>query len=107
MENVYENCLAHELALRGIAFRRQQPLPVVYKEVKLEDGHRMDFVVENSVVVEVKSVEFLHAVHQAQVITYLRLSGLQVGLLINFNVLVLKDGVKRMVLTSMTPISNR
>jgi GxxExxY protein len=98
LESAYQHCLAHELALRGIAFTQEQALPVVYKETKLECGYRMDFVVEGQILVEVKSVEALAPIHQAQVLTYLRLSGLKVGLLINFNEHLLKNGLRRLVL---------
>lgn len=98
LESSYQACLAHELALRGIAFVQEQALPVVYKTCKLECGYRLDFVVEKQVLVEVKAVEAVHPIHEAQLLTYLRLSGLHTGLLINFNVVLLKQGIKRMVL---------
>ncbi|MBC7953587.1 MAG: GxxExxY protein [Rhodospirillaceae bacterium] len=98
LESAYEECLCYELAQSGITFRRQVPLPVVYKEVKLDCGYRMDVVVDERVVVVLKTVERLAPVHDAQILTYLRLSAYPVGLLMNFNVPVLKDGVKRFVL---------
>jgi GxxExxY protein len=98
LESAYEECLCYELAEAGIAFKRQVPLPVRYKEVRLDCGYRMDVVVEDRVVVELKTVEKLAPVHDAQILTYLRLSGLPVGLLMNFNVSVLKDGIRRLVL---------
>lgn len=98
LESAYEECLCYELKQSGIAFRRQVPLPVVYKEVKLDCGYRMDMVVDDRLVVELKTVERLAPVHDAQILTYLRLSGLPVGLLMNFNVPVLRDGIKRFVL---------
>lgn len=98
LESAYEECLCYELAQSNIAFRRQVPLPVLYKEVKLDCGYRMDVVVEDRVIVELKTVERLAPVHDAQIITYLRLSGHPVGLLMNFNVPVLRDGIKRFVL---------
>jgi len=98
LESAYEECLAREFVLRKIPFERQKPAPVVYKEVKLECGYRMDFLVAGEVVVELKAVEALAPVHEAIVLTYLRLSGCRIGLLINFNVPVLKDGVRRFVL---------
>ena len=98
LESAYEECLAREFVLRTIAFERQKPAPVVYKEVKLECGYRMDFLVEGRIVVELKAVEALAPVHEAIVLTYLRLSGCKLGLLINFNVTALKDGIRRFVL---------
>ncbi len=98
LESAYEECLCYELAQSGVAFRRQVPLPVLYKEVKLDCGYRMDVVAEDRVVVELKTVERLAPVHDAQIITYLRLSGYPVGLLMNFNVPVLRNGIKRFVL---------
>jgi GxxExxY protein len=97
LESAYEECLAREFVLRGIAFERQKPMPVVYKDVKLECGYRMDFVVDGRVVVELKSVEALAPIHDAIVLTYLRLSGCKIGLLINFHSAVLKDGIRRLV----------
>jgi GxxExxY protein len=97
MESAYEECLCHELSARGLAFQRQVPLPVRYKKVKLDCGYRMDLVVDQVVVLELKAVDALHPLHEAQRITCLKLSGLPVGLLINFNVGVLKDGIVRRV----------
>ncbi len=98
LESAYEECLAHELGLRNIKYRRQVPVPVVYKGIKLECGYRMDIVVEECVVLELKSIESIAPVHEATVLTYLRLSDKRLGLLINFNVCILKDGVRRFVL---------
>jgi GxxExxY protein len=98
LESAYEECLCHELRLREIHFERQKPLPVVFKEVKLDCGYRLDLVVSNAVVVEIKAVEGLSPIHEAQLLTYLRLGGWNVGLLINFNIPVLKNGIKRIVL---------
>ena len=98
LESAYEECLAREFTLRAIAFERQKPAPVVYKDVKLECGYRMDFLVEGRIVVELKAVEALAPVHEAIVLTYLRLSGCRLGLLINFNMTALKDGIRRFVL---------
>lgn len=100
LESAYEECLAHELTLRNIGYRRQVPVPVVYKGIKLECGYRMDLVVEDVVVLELKSIESIAPVHEATVLTYLRLSGKTLGLLINFNVAILKDGVRRFGLQS-------
>jgi GxxExxY protein len=98
LENAYEECLCHELALRRIAFRRQVQQPVSYKGVKLDCGYRLDLLVAERLVVEVKAVEALHPIHTAQLLTYLKLSGHRVGLLLNFHAPVLKDGLKRLVL---------
>ncbi len=98
LESAYENCLCHELTLRGITFLHQQPLPLVYKELKLEHGYRVDILIPNQLIIEVKAVDALAPIHEAQLLTYLKLSGIHAGLLHNFNVPVLKDGIKRMVL---------
>ncbi len=97
LESAYEECLCHELNLRGTAFRRQVSLPVQYKDVKLDCGYRLDLLVSEQVVVEIKSVDILLPIHQAQVLTYLKLGRWSIGLLINFNVAVLKRGIKRIV----------
>ena len=97
LESAYEACLAFELAERGLRLERQKPLPVVYREVKLDCGYRMDLLVESSVVVEIKSVEALAPIHTAQLLSYLRLAHCPLGLLINFNVEVLKEGIRRVV----------
>ena len=97
LESVYEECLVRELESRRMACRRQVRIPVVYKGRKLQTGLVMDLLVEEAVVVELKSVERLLAIHEAQLLSYLKLSGHKVGLLINFNVPVLKQGLKRMV----------
>jgi GxxExxY protein len=98
LESAYEQCLCHELTLRGIRFQLQVPLPVKYKGILLDCGYRLDLVVEERVVIELKTVETLVPIHEAQLLTYLRLSGLRVGLLINFNSPVLRNAIKRMVL---------
>jgi GxxExxY protein len=97
LESAYEECLCRELALCDLPFERQVPLPVVYKGTHLDCGYRMDIVVARSVVLEIKSVDGLAPIHDAQLLTYLKLSGLRTGLLLNFNVTVLKDGMKRLV----------
>jgi GxxExxY protein len=97
LESAYEECLARELRLRELPFERQKPLPVVYKDVKLECGYSVDLLVAGRIVVELKAVEGFSPVHEAIVLTYLRMSGCRVGLLINFNVAVLRDGVRRFV----------
>jgi GxxExxY protein len=97
LESAYEACLAFELAKRGLRVVAQKPLPLVYEEVKLECGYRIDLLVEDSVIVEIKSVDAVAPIHEAQIMSYLKLSGCKVGLLINFNVTVLKDGIRRFV----------
>ena len=98
LESAYQECLCYELKTNGIAFARQVALPVVYKAVKLDCGYRMDLVVDDRLVVELKTAEKILPIHEAQLLTYLRLSGIRTGLLLNFNTSVLKDGIKRMVL---------
>jgi GxxExxY protein len=98
LESAYEQCFCHELHLRDLAFQCQLDLPVMYKGLKLDCGYRLDVVVNDSIVIELKSVEQILPIHQAQLLTYLRLSGKKVGLLINFNVAVLKNGIIRRVL---------
>ncbi len=97
LESAYEECLNRELVLRNLAVERQVPVPVVYKDVKLECGYRIDLVVERKVVLELKSIECFAPVHEAVMLTSLRLSGYRIGLLINFNVSILKDGIRRFV----------
>ncbi|HXP96894.1 MAG TPA: GxxExxY protein [Telmatospirillum sp.] len=98
LESAYEECLCFELAEARVTFSRQQALPVSYKGVHLDCGYRMDLVVENQMILELKSVEKLQPIHEAQMLTYLRLSRHPVGLLINFNSAILKDGIRRFVL---------
>jgi GxxExxY protein len=95
LESAYEECLAYELSQASLRFERQRALPVRYKEVQLECGYRLDFVVENELIVELKAVTELHPIHEAQLLTYLKLDKKSLGLLINFNVPALKQGVKR------------
>ncbi len=97
LESAYETCLAKEMELRNLRFELQRPLPIDYKGVRLNCGYRLDVVVEEALVIELKSVEFLLPIHEAQLLTYLKLSGIRVGLLMNFNVKVLKQGIKRFV----------
>lgn len=97
LESAYEECLCYELVQLGFSLNRQVALPVFYKGVKLDCGYRIDIVVEDSIIVELKTVEKILAIHEAQLLTYLKLSNRSLGLLINFNVPVLKDGVKRIV----------
>jgi GxxExxY protein len=98
LESAYEECLAFELKQHGIGFQRQVALPVVYKGVRLDCSYRMDFVVADYLVLEIKTVDCLLPIHEAQLLTYLKLSGFRIGLLINFKVPLLRDGIKRMVL---------
>jgi len=98
LESAYEECLCHELNLRNIPFQRQVPLPVVYKGVKLDCGYRIDLLVKDEVVVELKAMESIQPIHEAQTLTYMRLGGWKVGLIINFNVPIVVKGVKRLVL---------
>jgi len=95
LESAYEECLAYELIKNGLTIKRQQPTPVVYKEIKLECGYRIDILVENSVVIELKVVDAINPIHEAQILTYMKFSNKPIGLLINFNVTVLKDGIRR------------
>ena len=98
LESAYRRCLMQELSLRGISFESELPVPLQYKGMQLESGYRLDLLIRDAVVVETKSVEALAKVHEAQLLTYLRLGGWSVGLLINFNVEVLKNGIRRRVL---------
>ena len=98
LESSYELCLCRELNLRGIAFERQKPIPVEYKGVKLDCGYRADLIVDGEVLVEIKAVDALAAINDAQLLTYLRLGGWHVGLIVNFNVQFLKQGIRRRVL---------
>lgn len=99
LESAYEACLAYELVAEGIPHRRQADLPVLYRGSRVDAGYRLDFVIDDAVVVELKSIEALAPIHEAQLLTYLRLSGYPVGLLMNFNVPRLRDGIVRRVLT--------
>ncbi len=96
LESAYEECLSLELKLRGIQFERQEELPIEYKGTKLDCGYRMDVVADNQLILELKSCEGLHPIHEAQLLTYLKLTGKKVGLLFNFNVPILKQGIKRL-----------
>ncbi len=98
LESSYEQCLAHELSRYGIGLQLQLALPVQYKDVRLDCGYRIDILVENQLIVELKSVEEIRGIHEAQLLTYMKLSGMKIGLLMNFNVTKLKDGIKRFVL---------
>ncbi|MBV8879831.1 MAG: GxxExxY protein [Planctomycetaceae bacterium] len=97
LESIYEECLAHELALRHLTFRRQVALPLIYKGIRLDAGYRLDLLVESRIVVEVKAVEHVLPVHEMQVLTYLRLTRVWLGLLLNFHVGALREGIRRIV----------
>ena len=97
LESAYEECICHELNIRDVSFERQKPLPLVYKGRSLDCGYRLDLVVEGLIVVELKSCEKIEPIHKAQLLTYLKLSELNLGLLLNFNVPVMRDGIVRMV----------
>lgn len=98
LESTYEECLCYELTQCGLAVERQKALPIIYKDIKLDAGYRLDIVVNNSVVIELKSVEALNPIHASQLLTYLKLSKIRYGLLINFNVRSLKEGIKRFIM---------
>ncbi len=97
LESAYEECLFYELSKADLFVEKQKPLPLIYEEVKLEIGYRVDIIVEKKVIIEVKSVDALNDVHLAQILTYLKLSGCKLGMLINFNVALIKNGIKRVV----------
>ena len=97
LESAYEECLCREISLRGMNFARQVPLPVEYKGSKLDCGYRLDIVVENQIIVELKACEKIEPIHRAQLLTYLKLSNIKLGLLLNFNNEVMKDGIVRVV----------
>ena len=98
LESAYEECLCFELKQNGLAFRRQVSLPVIYKCVRIDCGHRLDIVIEDQVIIELKTVERLMPIHEAQILTYLKLSGIRTGLLLNFSSTILKDGMRRIML---------
>ena len=97
LESAYEECMSHELNLRGLSFERQKPLVLTYKGKNLDCGYRLDLVVEGLVILEFKAVDRIEPIHEAQLLTYLKLSDLKLGILINFNVPILKNGMKRLV----------
>ena len=97
LESAYEECLFYELKKQGLNVMKQKPLPLIYEDVKLEIGYRVDLLVENKVILEIKSVDALNDIHLAQILTYLKLSDCKLGMLINFNVTLIKNGIKRVV----------
>jgi GxxExxY protein len=105
LESTYEMCLCRELSLRAVPFERQKPIPVIYKGVKLDCGYRADLIVEGQLLVEIKSIDQATAIHDAQLLSYLKLSGMKVALLINFNVRVLTHGIRRKVLGPPNEVS--
>ncbi len=98
LESAYEECLTYELIQKGLKVDRQKPIPVVYKEIKMDCGYRLDLLIDKRVIVEVKSVDFIIPVHETQILTYMRFASIKIGLFINFTVTVLKNGLKRFVL---------
>lgn len=98
LESAYEECLAHELHTNNLEFTKQQPVPIIYKDIKLDCGYRIDLLVEKQVIVELKSIDAINPVHEAQILTYMKFAQKKIGLLMNFNVLKLKDGLKRYIL---------
>lgn len=98
LESAYEKCLEYELTRKGLCVERQKPIPIVYKKLRLDYGYRIDLLIENKVVIEIKSVDALHPVHEAQILTYMKFAEKKVGLLINYNVKLLKEGIKRYVM---------
>lgn len=97
LESAYEECLCYEFALQNLSFERQKPLPIDYKGKQLDCGYRLDIVVENAIILELKSCEKIEPIHKAQLLTYLKISGLNLGLLLNFNVPLMRDGIIRVV----------
>ena len=104
LESAYEECMAVELRLRGLAFQRQHPLPVIYKGTRLDCAYRVDLVVERRIAVELKAVEQLQPIHEAQLLTYLRLGGWKLGLLLNFNAALMRHGIRRLILGLDNPL---
>jgi GxxExxY protein len=97
LESAYEECLAHELKIEGLNFERQKSLPIIYKDFRLDCGYRLDFIVEGAIILELKSCDKIEAVHKAQLLTYLKLTGLRIGLVMNFNVPLMREGIIRLV----------
>ncbi len=98
LESTYRQCLAHELTLNRIPFKMEHPVPVAYKGIQLDCGYRLDFLIDDKLIIELKSVEETNKIHEAQILTYMKLTNISIGLLINFNVRLLKNGIKRFVL---------
>lgn len=98
LESAYKECLAYRLTKNGLFVEKEKPMPLIFEEIKLDQGYRLDLLVENKIVIELKSVEFINDLHIAQTLTYMRLGNYKLGLLLNFNVKSLKDGIKRLIL---------
>ena len=98
LESTYEVCLEYELVKKGLIVQRQKALPVIYNEIKLEEGYRIDLLIENSIILELKSIDEIAPIHKAQLMTYLKLSGMKLGLLLNFNVKDMKEGINRIIM---------
>ena len=103
LESAYQQCLVYELVERGLDVKCEVPVPVIYKDVHIEVGYRVDMIIENSVIIENKTVEHILPIHEAQLLTYLKLTGIQIGFLINWNVQLLKNGIKRFVINTPEP----
>jgi GxxExxY protein len=99
LESVYKECLFYELSAKGLLVEKEKALPVIYEEIKMDCGYRLDLLLDNKLIIEIKAVEELKKIHSVQVLTYLKVSGYQLGLLMNFNVLMLKDGIRRIIKT--------
>jgi len=97
LESAYQKCLLHELRMKNLKVIEEKPLPIVYKDIKLDHGYRIDLLVEDKIVIEIKTVEYFTDVHSAQVLTYLKLGGYKLGLLLNFHTTILKNGIKRII----------
>jgi GxxExxY protein len=97
LESTYEECISHELSIGGLSLEKQKPLPVQYKGINLDCSYRLDVVVENAIILELKSCEKIEPIHKAQLLTYLKLSGFKLGLLLNFNVILMREGIVRIV----------
>ena len=98
LESAYEECLSYELVQQGLSIERQKPIPILYKQIKLDCGYRIDLLIEKKIIIELKSVDALAPIHEAQILTYLHFAGIKTGLLINFNVTLLRSGIRRYVL---------
>ena len=99
LESAYKECLYYELIKKGLYVEKEKPLPLIYEEIRMDCGYRLDLIIENKLIVEIKAVEGLNDIHLAQVLTYLKVSGCRLGLLMNFNVLKVKDGIRRIIKT--------
>jgi len=97
LESAYQECLSYELKEANLKVKKEVPMPIIYKEVKLDHGYRLDLLVENRIVIEIKKVEYINDIHKAQLLTYLKLGDYKLGLIINFHVNLLRDGIKRMI----------